>query len=321
MKSVIGLIGNTPVVELERLNPTRGVRIFAKLEKFNPGGSVKDRIALYMVEKAERDGTLTMDKTIIEPTSGNTGIGLAIVGAAKGYRVQLVMPENMSIERRLILQAHGAEIILTPESEGMNGAEDLAKELARDTDRYFMPNQFANSANVNAHYEGTGKELLRQVPDVTHFVAGMGTGGTLMGAGRRLKEYNSKIKVIGVEPHKETPIQGLKNMEISYVPEIFDRSKLDETIVVRREHAFGMARALAREEGLLVGMSSGAAMHAAVEVAKRVETGSIVVLFPDGGEKYLTTELYKEVPESCRRCNLKVVELKKSMEEVAAKRL
>ena len=282
------------MVRINKINPNKKVEVFAKLEKMNPGGSVKDRIAKYMIEYAEIQGRLTKDKTIIEATSGNTGIGLAMIGAVKGYRVRVVMPETMSVERRKIMRMFGAEITLTSGSKGMDGAIDVAREIAKDKKKYWMPDQFSNEYNVLAHYETTGREIWEQTQGkITHFVAGMGTGGTLMGVSRRLKEYNPRIRIIGVEPHEDTPIPGLKNMKISYMPRIFDESKLDEKIVVRVEDAVKMARLLARKEGLLVGLSSGAAMYAAIKKSKELDRGVIVVLFPDGGEKYMSTLLFE----------------------------
>lgn len=282
------------MVRINKINPNKKVEVFAKLEKMNPGGSVKDRIAKYMIEYAEIQGRLTKDKTIIEATSGNTGIGLAMIGAVKGYRVRVVMPETMSVERRKIMRMFGAEITLTSGRKGMDGAIDVAREIAKDKKKYWMPDQFSNEYNVLAHYETTGREIWEQTQGkITHFVAGMGTGGTLMGVSRRLKEYNPRIRIIGVEPHEDTPIPGLKNMKISYMPRIFDESKLDEKIVVRVEDAVKMARLLARKEGLLVGLSSGAAMYAAIKKSKELDRGVIVVLFPDGGEKYMSTPLFE----------------------------
>lgn len=292
--NVLNLIGNTPLVEIKKLNPNPKVKIFAKLEKFNPGGSVKDRIALYMIEAAEKSGKLTKDKIVLEPTSGNTGIGLTIVAAVKGYRIKIVMPESMSKERSKILKALGAELILTPAEEGMDGAILQAREMAKDK-RYFMPDQFRNPANVQAHYETTGPEIWKQTDGkVTHFVAGLGTTGTLMGVSRRLKEYNPKIKIIGAEPHPSSKIQGLKNLDVKIVPGIFDASRLDDVIKVSDRDAFRVTRELAMNEGLFMGMSSGAAMWVAMKIAKQLESGTIVVLFPDGGEKYLNTNLFND---------------------------
>lgn len=285
--SILEAIGNTPLVRIRNLNGT-SVEIFAKLEKTNPGGSVKDRPAKYMIERAEKDGSLRKGMIILEATSGNTGIGLAMVAAAKRYKIMIVMPENASEERKRIMLAYGAELVLTPKEQGTDGAISRAKEIAK-TGEYFLTDQFSNGYNVLAHYETTGPEIWRQTEGkVTYFVAGMGTGGTLMGTGKYLKEKNPDIRIIGVEPHSETPIAGLKNMEVNHKPAIMDMDKLDEKIVVRLEDATGMAKRLANEEGLFVGLSSGAAMFAALEKAKEIRKGVIVVLFPDGGERYLS---------------------------------
>ncbi|MEW6189650.1 MAG: cysteine synthase A [Actinomycetota bacterium] len=290
-RDVLELIGNTPVVRINRMNPNPKATIYAKLEGFNPGGSVKDRIAKYMIEKAEEIGELTKDKIIVEATSGNTGIGLAFVGRLKGYRVQIVMPESMSIERRKVLRAYGAELILTPSEAGVSGAYEEAGKLAKDP-KYFMPDQFANPNNVLAHYETTGKEILEQVGRVDVFVAGIGTSGTIVGVGRRLRENNPKIKIIGVEPYRKSKIQGLKCLGEGFIPAIFDSEMIDEIAKVTDEDAFATARRLAKEEGLFVGMSSGAAMFEAMRQAQMMNGGVLVVIFPDGGEKYLSTELF-----------------------------
>ncbi len=297
---ILKCIGNTPLTEID-LNPNPNVRLLAKLEGNNPGGSVKDRIALYMIETAEKKGILTKDKIILEATSGNTGIGLAMVASAKKYRVKLTMPACVSVERRRILEAFGAELILTPSSEGTDGAIRLAhKILEEEPDRYFMPNQFDNEANYIAHYETTGKEIIEQTNGkITHFVAGMGTTGTLMGVSMRLKEFNKDIKIIGVEPVKNHRIQGLKNMSESIRPKIFDPSKLDEHYFVNDDEAFDTTRMLAIKEGLFVGMSSGAAMHIALRISSELKNGVIVVLLPDRGDRYLSTSLFTSV---CAKC-------------------
>jgi len=293
--NVLDTVGNTPLVEIKRMNPNPKVKIFAKLERFNPTGSVKDRIAKYMIEAAEQSGLLTKDKIILEATSGNTGIGLAFVAAVKGYKVRLIMPEHMSKERMKMLRALGADLILTPKDEGVDGAQLKAKALAKNP-KYFLTDQFGNQANVLAHYEGTGAEILRQTRGkVTMFVAGMGTGGTLMGVGKRLKEFNSDIKTIGVEPYPGTKIAGLKNMGSNFVPPIFNESELDEVVMIKDKPAFETARELARREGLFVGVSAGAAMYVAMQKAKKMKEGVIVVLFADGGEKYLSTTLYSDL--------------------------
>ncbi|HLB24782.1 MAG TPA: cysteine synthase family protein [Nitrospirota bacterium] len=300
--SVLDSIGNTPLVEIKNVNPDGKARIFAKLEGANPGGSVKDRPAYYMVMKAEEQGLLTRDKVILEATSGNTGIGLAMVAAAKGYRLKLTMPACVSLERRSILEALGAEIVLTPAEQGTDGAIMAAhKILDESPDVYFMPNQFENDYNVIAHYETTGREVYEQTKgEVTAFVAGIGTTGTIMGVGRRLKEYDSSIRIIGIEPVKGHKIQGLKNMKEAIVPGIFDPSKLDDKITIDDALAYDTARDLALKEGIFVGMSSGAAMAGAIEAARRLGSGVIVTVFPDRGDRYLSTTLFKSI---CGKCN------------------
>jgi cysteinyl-tRNA synthetase len=293
-QSILDAIGNTPMVEIKKLNPNPDVKMLAKLECFNPGGSVKDRAALYMIEAGEKSGELTPQKTIIEPTSGNTGIGLALVCTVKGYRLLLVMSDAVSIERQKILKARGADILLTPGHLGTDGAIEEAYRLARENpNTYFIPDQFNNEANWKAHYYGTAEEIWQQTNGkVTAFVATLGTSGTLMGVSRRLKEYDPSIQVIGVEPYLGHKIQGLKNMKEAYCPEIFEKKRLDQKLNVADEDAYGMARRLAREEGIFVGMSSGAAMVAAYRVAAKMTAGTLVVLFPDNGERYLSTSLF-----------------------------
>ena len=298
---ILHCIGNTPLASIDGLNPNPKVKVFAKLEGNNPGGSVKDRIALYMIEAAEKEGELTRDKVILEATSGNTGIGLAMVAAAKRYRVKLTMPACVSLERRKVLEAFGAELLLSPSEEGTDGAIRLAHRiLSDDVDKYFMPNQFDNQANVLAHYETTGKEIIEQTGGkITHFVAGMGTTGTLMGVGKRLKEFNKDIKIIGVEPILGHRIQGLKNMTECIVPKIFDPSILDERHIVNDEEAFDATRMLAVKEGIFVGMSSGAAMHMALRKSGVLKEGIIVVILPDRGDRYLSTYLFASI---CAKC-------------------
>ena len=293
-QSILDAIGNTPMVEIKKLNPNPDVKMLAKLECFNPGGSVKDRAALYMIEAGEKSGELTPQKTIIEPTSGNTGIGLALVCTVKGYRLLLVMSDAVSIERQKILKARGADILLTPGHLGTDGAIEEAYRLARENpNTYFIPDQFNNEANWKAHYYGTAEEIWQQTNGkVTAFVATLGTSGTLMGVSRRLKEYDPSIQVIGVEPYLGHKIQGLKNMKEAYCPEIFEKKRLDQKLNVADEDAYGMARRLAREEGIFVGMSSGAAMVAACRVAAKMTAGTLAVLFPDNGERYLSTSLF-----------------------------
>jgi cysteine synthase B len=298
--SILQCIGNTPITTID-LNPNPNVTLYAKLEGNNPGGSIKDRIALYMIQTAEQSKKLTRDKIILEATSGNTGIGLAMVATAKRYRVKLTMPACVSIERRRILEAFGAELILSPPDQGTDGAIRLAhKILSEDPEKYFMPNQFDNDANVQAHYETTGKEIIEQTGGrITHFVAGMGTTGTLMGVGKRLKEFNSDIKIIGVEPVLHHRIQGLKNMTESIIPKIFDPNRLDEKCFVNDEEAFDTTRMLATKEGIFVGMSSGAAMHVALRKSSELREGIIVVILPDRGDRYLSTSLFTSV---CAKC-------------------
>ena len=293
--AILSMIGGTPLVPIRVLNPNPKVEIYAKLEKVGPGGSVKDRIGLWMIEEAERKGELTQGKTILEATSGNTGIGLAMVAAIKGYPILLAMSEGVSIERRKILASYGAEFLLTPADRGTDGAIERAYELAaEDPKRFYLTDQYNNPANVLAHYDTTAPEIWRQTQGrLTHFVATMGTTGTLMGCSRRFRELNAKIRIIGVEPYLGHKIQGLKNLKEAYVPGIYDPKALDEKINIEDEAAFEMTRRLAREEGLLVGMSSGAAMYVAGEIARRLESGVIVAIFPDSGERYLSTSLFQ----------------------------
>ncbi len=294
--SILGLIGSTPLVKIRRLNPNPRVEMYAKLEGLNPGGSVKDRICLRMIEEGERSGRLTPDKMILEPTSGNTGIGLAMVAAVKGYRCLFVMPASVSIERVLILKAFGADVILTPPELGTDGAILEARKMyEEDPDRYFMPDQFDNPANPQAHYLTTGPEIWEDTDGrVTHFVAGLGTTGTLMGAGRYLKERNPSIQLIAVEPEAGHRIQGLKNMGEAIVPGIFDESLIDRKVVVTTEEAYEWAVRLTREEGIFSGQSSGAAMCGAARVAEEIDEGVMVVVLPDLGFKYLTADPYHD---------------------------
>lgn len=291
--NILELIGNTPLVELKKINPNKKVRIFAKLEFFNPGGSVKDRIALFMIEEAEKRGELNKNKIILEGTSGNTGIGLALVCAVKKYKLLLTMPKSTSLEKRKILKAFGAEILLTPAKDGTDGAIEKAYEIARKSKRYWLADQFNNPDNWKAHYYGTAEEIWWDTHGkITHFIAGMGTSGTLMGISKRLKKYNSKIQIIGIEPFLGHKIQGLKNMKEAYKPGIFNKGYLNEKINIRDKNAFEMARLLVKKEGIFAGMSSGAAMFGALKKTKEIKQGLIVVLLPDSGERYLSTELY-----------------------------
>ena len=298
--SIDKAIGNTPLVEIRALNPSSMVRIFAKLEYFNPGGSIKDRIASYMIEQAERRGDLTKDKVIMEATSGNTGIGLALVAASRGYRLCLAMPESASEERKRILKALGVELVLTPANLRTDGAIEVSYNMMRENpEKYFGTDQFNNADNIEAHYHGTGEEIWRQTEGAVKMViATLGTSGTAMGVSKRLKEYNPAIRVVGVEPYLQHRIQGLKNMKESYRPGIYDRRRLDEKINILDEDAFEMSRRLAREEGLFVGMSSGAAMYVAAQKARELGEGVIVVIFPDGGERYLSTDLFADQRQS-----------------------
>jgi cysteine synthase len=307
--SLLNRIGNTPVVELTRINKNKRVRIFAKLESMNPGGSVKDRIAKHMIEKAEVSGRLRHGNIVLEATSGNTGIGLALVCAVKGYSLTIVMPETMSMERRQILSAFGADLVLTDGDKGMPGAIEKANELANDP-KYFLVNQFGNENNPLAHYETTGKELLQQVPDIDMFIAGIGTGGTLMGVGMRLREDSPKTRIVGIEPYPKHKIQGLRNLSEGYIPPIFDFEMLDEKVNVSDDDAYDMAKELARTEGLLCGISSGAMVAEALHQAEKMGEGVIATILPDGGEKYLSTDLFtcpvnKEcTPSKAGRCKI-----------------
>ena len=298
---ICSAVGNTPLVELKRISENLNVKIFAKLEGNNPGGSVKDRTALYMIQKAEEAGELEKGKIILEPTSGNTGIALAMIGAAKGYQVELTLPECVSTERRHVLEAFGAIVALTPGNKGTDGAIELAHKLHDENpEKYFMPNQFSNPNNPLAHYETTAPEIYEQTNgQIDAFVTGMGTTGTLMGASRFFKEKSKDIKVIGVEPTVGHTIQGLKNMTEAIVPQIYDRSKLDDIIVVHDDRAFEISRRLAAEEGIFAGISSGAAVAGAIEVAKNMKSGTIVTIIPDRGDRYLSTSLFKSI---CAKC-------------------
>lgn len=291
--NIVDLIGNTPVAELRSFGGGR-FRIMCKLEGSNPGGSVKDRIAREMILQAEKDGLLTPEKTILEPTSGNTGIGLAMVGAARGYRVRLTMPASVSKERKAVLEAFGAEIVLTPPQEGTDGAIRAAMRIfQQNPGAYYMPNQFANPANVAAHYKTTGPEIYRQTDgEVRAVVAGMGTTGTLMGISGYLKGRDERILIFGVEPAPGHHIQGLKNLSESIVPAIYDPSRIDHKVMVSDEEAFEMARQLALKEGIFAGMSSGAALAGALKVAPDLVGATIVVILPDRGDRYLSTGLF-----------------------------
>ncbi len=290
--SLLETIGNTPLVELKRLTPNPHVRIFVKLEGQNPTGSVKDRVALSMVLAAEASGELTPGRTILEPTSGNTGIGLALVGLLKGYPVKVVMPSNTGPERRQLLELYGAEIIDSPGELGSNGAVRMAQELAEQNPAYYMPFQYGNQANPHAHYDGTAQEIIRDLPEVDAFVAGLGTGGTLVGNGRRLKEYNPSINVIAVEPEQGDQVQGLRSLADGFIPPILDQSILDRKVLVSGSNSIRGVRDLMRFEGIFAGISSGAVLYGCQRVARSLESGTIVGLLPDGGWKYLSTAIW-----------------------------
>jgi len=292
--SILGAIGQTPMVRINRMNPNPAVELYAKLEGFNPTGSIKDRIALKMIEQAETDGVLTKSRTIIEATSGNTGIGLAMIGVVKGYKVQIVMSSAVSVERQKMIKAFGAEILLTDPKLSTDGAIMKVRELiAANPDDYFNPNQFSNAYNKIAHYKTTAEEIWEQTDGrVTHFVSALGTSGTLMGVGMGLKEKNPAIKIVEAQPVKDHYIQGLKNLEEAIVPEIYDINEIDESIFIETEEAYAMSRRIVLEEGIFVGMSSGAAMFAALKVIENLNGGVVVAIMPDRGEKYLSTNLF-----------------------------
>lgn len=299
---ILDTISNTPLVEISHLMNGNGrVRILAKLEGNNPGGSIKDRPAYYMIKHAEETGELTEEKVILEPTSGNMGIALAMIGAAKGYRVKLVMPACVSMERRHILEAFGADVELTPANEGTDGAIRKAHQiLENDPDTFYMPNQFANENNIRAHYETTGPEIFAQTNgEIDVFVAGMGTSGTLMGVSTYLKSKKPEIKIVGVEPTEGHAIQGLKNMKEAIVPKIYDPSRLDEILVVEDDEAFETTRKLVTKEGIFVGISSGAAVAGALRIARDLQSGTIVTILPDRGDRYLSTTLFRSICADC----------------------
>ncbi|HEY2987710.1 MAG TPA: cysteine synthase family protein [Candidatus Binatia bacterium] len=297
IESVLDLIGDTPLLEIRRIaeNISPAVRIFAKLEGLNPGGSVKDRPALKMIQEGIKAGKLRAGKTIIDSTSGNTGIALAMIGRVLGYPVELVMPSNVSAERKRIIQAYGAKVTYSDPLEGSDGAIRLCRKiLEQDREKYFKPDQYFNPMNSQAHYETTGPEIYRQTDGtITHFIAGIGTSGTIMGTGRYLKEKNPKIRVIAVEPDDALHgLEGLKHMATSIVPGIYHEEELDEKIPASTEDAYAMVYRLSQEEGVLVGQSSGAAMHATLQIARKLRSGVLVTVFPDFGDKYLTTNLW-----------------------------
>lgn len=306
-ETVLGLIGDTPLVGIHALSPNPDVRIYAKLEGQNPGGSAKDRIARKMVELAEADGTLTPGDTIIEPSSGNTGIGLALVAKLRGYRLRIVLPDNVSIERRQLLEIFGAEVIESPGEEGSNGAIRRAEELAAGDPSLKLLFQYGNPANPLAHYEGTGPEIWRDCPEVDVFVAGLGTSGTLMGVGRYLKEQNPAVRVVAVEPPAGELVQGLRSLDDGFVPPIFDPAVLDRRFIVRPRESIEWLRRLLEECGVFAGVSSGAAVAGAAKMAEQMDTGTIVTLLPDGGWKYLSSGAWTDdldvVEERATRIN------------------
>jgi cysteine synthase len=304
---VLGLIGDTPLVGIHSLSPNPRVRIYAKLEGQNPGGSSKDRIALKMIELAERDGTLRAGDTILEPSSGNTGIGLALVAKLRGYALRVVMPENVSIERRQLLEIFGAEVVLSPAEEGSNGAIRMAQKLAQVEPELRFLFQYGNPANPLAHYEGTGPEIWRDCPEVDVFVAGLGTSGTLMGVGRYLKEHKESMQIVAVEPPAGELVQGLRSLDDGFVPPIFDPAVLDRKLIVRPRESIVWLRRLLEDAGVFAGVSSGAAVAGAVKIAEAMDAGTIVTLLPDGGWKYLSSGAWTDdldvVEERATRIN------------------
>jgi cysteine synthase B len=299
-EDILDAIGDTPLVGLGGLSPTPDVRLWAKLEGNNPTGSTKDRIALAMVEAAEASGELTPDRTILEPTSGNTGISLAMVARRKGYRLAVVLPDNASQERLGLLRLFGAEVVFSDGEKGTNGSIEVARALARDP-AYFMPFQYGNAANPRAHEIGTGAEILRDLPEVTHFVAGLGTGGSLTGVGRALHAYDPSIQVIAAEPELGDLVYGLRSLDEGFVPPIYDAGEVNRKFLVRSDDALRATRELTAREGIFAGISSGAVIHVAQRIASEVETGDIVCLLADGGWKYLSTEAWAEDLEAAEK--------------------
>ena len=299
--NVLDMIGDTPVIKLNKLVKGNMADIFVKLEKFNPAGSIKDRAALGMIEKAESLGLLKEGYTIVEPTSGNTGIALAMIGRIKGYEVTIVMPDTMSVERRNLIKAYGAQLVLTDGSKGMKGAINKAKEIADGKPGFFIPQQFVNLANPEKHYATTAEEIIHDVEDVDVFVAGVGTGGTITGVGKRLKEIKSDIKVVAVEPEKSPVLSGgepgphkIQGIGAGFTPDIYDSGVVDQIMKISDEEAFEMAKLMAKEEGVLVGISTGANVAVAIKIAKRLGKGkNVVTVSPDGGEKYISMGIYE----------------------------
>ncbi|MEX0749597.1 MAG: cysteine synthase family protein [Dehalococcoidia bacterium] len=300
-ESMIDAIGNTPLVEMPRMSPKASVRLYAKLEGQNPSGSVKDRIAKYMIEDAERRGVLTKDRTVLEPTSGNTGISLAMICRLKGYKLKVVIPESVSSERTELLRAFGAEIVYSDGARGTNGSIEVAQQIAAEDPAYFMPYQYGNEMNPRAHYETTGPEILRDLPEIDVFVAGMGTGGTLTGVGRYLKEQKPGVKIVAAVPHPGDLVQGLRSLDEGFIPPVLDESLLDGKIVIDSHTSFASAKELTQVEGIFAGISAGAVLKTAQRVAERLDAGNIVCLFADAGWKYLSTQLwttnYEDLPE------------------------
>ena len=296
--NIITSIGNTPLIDVSQLSPDPKIQIFGKLESANPTGSVKDRVAKYLILNAEREGKISEGSTILEPTSGNTGIGLAMLGSTRGYKIKVVMPADVPPERIDILKAFGAEVIFSDAGKGTNESINLAKQISNDNPNYYMPYQYGNEANPKAHYETTGPEIIKDLPDTDVFVAGLGTGGTLMGAGKFLKEYNSNIKIIATAPHPDEKVQGLRAIEHGFIPPIIDLEKLDGRVLIEGEEAFYWTRKLLVEMGIFVGVSSGATFATARKMAQKMskegKTGKIVTIFCDGGWKYLSTGIYSE---------------------------
>lgn len=299
VNSALELIGNTPILRVNNMTDENEGEVFIKLEKFNPGLSIKDRAALGMIEKAEKDGILKSGSVIVEPTSGNTGIGIALVGKLKGYKVVIVMPETMSKERRDMIKAYGAELVLTEGKKGMKGAIEMAEKLVKEKG-YFMPQQFENKANPQKHYETTAEEILRDIPDIDVFVAGVGSGGTIVGVGRKLKELKPDVKVVAVEPEKSPVLSGgnpgahkIQGIGAGFVPGVYSKDIVDEIFEVSDEDSYKVAKEFATKEGVLIGISSGAALYAGIEIAKKLgRDKKIVVISPDGGEKYFSSGLY-----------------------------